>query len=638
MSRAGGARKPAGRSAPARGGPDALLREAVNRSPAVFARWRAGDEWRIEFVSENVAQFGCSAAELVSGRVAWRDLTHPEDVPRLRDELGRRLDAGDRSFIQEYRVVTKTGEVRWVEDRTTALGPPGGAVSRYESVILDVTAGKRAEENLLLFRDLLDRSNEMLSVIDMATGRFIYVSEAACRATGFSREEFLGMGVADIDPTITGPWRPDREREARRGRGVLVREGLLRRRDGAPIPVEVRSSIVRLPDGDYMVATACDVSVRRRMTDDLRREKDALRTYLAVAPVIFVVINPEGEVVLVNRKGCELLGRTEGEIVGRNWFEHFIPSGEREEVRRVFDMVIRGDIPFLERHENAVIAAGGRERLIEWHNTVLRDGTGRIVGSLSAGLDVTEQRRLEERLRQAQKMEAIGTLAGGVAHDFNNILASIIGYATILKKGLAGQARAIEDLGRIEALSWRASGLIKALLAFARGGQCVPEPVDGNALVGEVAALVGEGAGPRITVRTDLEPGLPPVRCDRNGIRQVLLNLCSNACEAMPGGGTLAVRTAVVRTDDGFFGAHPDMRRGSYVAVSVSDTGRGIRPEHRDRILDPYFTTKDDRTGAGLGLSVSFGIVEQNGGCIEFESGEEGESRFTVFLPAAETA
>ena len=385
-----------------------------------------------------------------------------------------------------------------------------------------------------------------------------------------------------------------------------------------------------------VLVSIIDITERVRVFAELKRERDTLRKYMDLFKAILLVLSPDGRVQLVNGTGCEILGYPEREIVGSDWVARFIPPRLREEIRGIFIKVIAGDVAMVAQHANLVLTRGGEERLIEWRNTLLDDGSGSIIGMLCSGYDVTEQKRMEEYLFRVRKLESVGTLAGGIAHDFNNLLAGIVGYAYLARGSLSAGSRAAADLDAIERLAMRGSGLTKALLAFAHGGDYHPEPLDANRCVEEVLPAIRGTAGHGIECKMELAPSLPHVFVDRSQFRQCLANLCINACEAMPGGGTLTVRTGRVSSDAAFLAAHPGVDGRTFVAVAVSDTGVGMDAATKARIFDPFFTTKDNKTGNGLGLPMVHGIAERAGGILEVESAPGKGSTFTLYIPVRE--
>ncbi|MFH1037163.1 MAG: response regulator [PVC group bacterium] len=275
---------------------------------------------------------------------------------------------------------------------------------------------------------------------------------------------------------------------------------------------------------------------------------------------------------------------------------------------------------------------------------IIKDLAGNYLEILPAVIEqVLSHRRLlqekeltEEHLRQAQKMKAIGTLAGGIAHDFNNILAGIINYAILLQQEGVHSTSFQSDLKKIEQLAWRGANLTRALLAFAREENYQPRPLDVAGLVDSLLPIISETANKNIDVRRKTGPGALLVVADPALLTQAVLNLCINGCEAMPRGGTLTVATGTDRPDQALLLVYPRLKGKDCVSIRVSDTGAGMDSETREQIFNPFFTTKEDKSGTGLGLSTAIGIVEGHGGCIEVDSEPERGSSFTIFLPSQE--
>ncbi|HTV42105.1 MAG TPA: ATP-binding protein, partial [Candidatus Sulfotelmatobacter sp.] len=252
--------------------------------------------------------------------------------------------------------------------------------------------------------------------------------------------------------------------------------------------------------------------------------------------------------------------------------------------------------------------------------------------TLSLFRDITAQRRLEEQFRQSQKMEAIGQLAGGVAHDFNNILTVIQGHASLLT---AAKLAPLEDksANQIVQAAARAAGLTRQLLTFSRRQLIQPKQLDMNKIVGNMTNMLGRLLGEDIALQLNYWQAPASVEADAGMMEQVLLNLAVNARDAMPKGGQLAIRLTVTDVDDGYVARQPDARKGTFVCISVTDTGTGIAPENLPRIFEPFFTTKAIGKGTGLGLATVYGIVKQHQGWIELESYVGRGTTFRIFIP-----
>jgi signal transduction histidine kinase/CheY-like chemotaxis protein len=286
--------------------------------------------------------------------------------------------------------------------------------------------------------------------------------------------------------------------------------------------------------------------------------------------------------------------------------------------------------------ENPWVTRTGEERLIAWRNTTVHDAHGALRYLIGTGIDITDQRRLEEQLRQAQKMETLGTLVGGIAHDFNNHLTVILGNLGLVLADLSAGADGRRELADAERAAQRCADMTRGLLTFSRRRMGQARPVNLNQLVAEVARLVQRLLPATICINIQVEPDLWTVDADSTQLHQVLMNLAVNARDAMPDGGTLTLATANQTLDAKDCALNVEARRGRFVVLTVRDTGVGIAPDVRDRIFDPFFTTKEVGQGTGLGLAVVFGIVKAHYGWITVASEPGQGCTFQVYLPAAE--
>ena len=270
--------------------------------------------------------------------------------------------------------------------------------------------------------------------------------------------------------------------------------------------------------------------------------------------------------------------------------------------------------------------------------TPLRDGEGRITHFISNDRDITDQRRLQNQLQQAQKMDAIGRLAGGVAHDFNNLLMVISSYAELMLDSLAPQHPLRRNVDEIQKASRRATDLTRQLLAFGRKQMQTLQLLDLNSMIEEINKMLPRLIGEDIEL--EFVPGnkLGRVKADPVQIEQVLMNLAANAREAMPEGGRLVIETASVRLDEAYIQAHSIVPPGDYILLTVTDSGQGIAPEHLSHIFEPFYTTKKEGAGTGLGLATVYGIVKQNSGFIWVYTEPGLGTSFKIYLPRAKDA
>jgi PAS domain S-box-containing protein len=374
-------------------------------------------------------------------------------------------------------------------------------------------------------------------------------------------------------------------------------------------------------------------------------EVNNAQAYLDVAGVMLLTLDRSGKVTLINRRGCEILGWPESEIIGRDWFSSFLPPEHQSAVKVLFNNLMEGHLELSEYTENAIVCQDGTRRLIAWHNALLRDSDGEICGTLSSGEDITETRQaaeerkaLEARVQQEQKLESLGILAGGIAHDFNNLLVAILGHAEMALSHMSPASPGRGNVIEVRKAAKRAAELTNQMLAYSGKGRFVIKSINLNEIITEMSHLLDASSEKRATLRYDLAPTLPPVEVDISQIRQVLMNLVINACEA------LADHKGVVSIATGHFEAseqyltesffQDQLSPGRYVYLEVSDTGCGMSPETRQKIFDPFFTTKS--SGRGLGLAAVLGIVRGHNGAIRVYSEQGKGSSFKLLLPASD--
>jgi two-component system, cell cycle sensor histidine kinase and response regulator CckA len=314
------------------------------------------------------------------------------------------------------------------------------------------------------------------------------------------------------------------------------------------------------------------------------------------------------------------------------WFESRVHADDRKTLLDAQAEFVAGERPHLETEVRVLHRDGECIWVALRSKPIERDATGHVTHMIGVMLDLTSRRKLEEELRQAQKMEAMGHLAGGVAHDFNNLLTVIHNFSEFVVEELDEKSGAMADMREILEATRRAAALTAQLLAFSRRQPIEPRVVDVNELIGSTERMLQRLLGEKITVVTHLGPNVGKVRVDPRAFEQVLVNLAVNARDAMPRGGTLILETAGADVPDT---PGLDLPAGHYVRISVIDDGIGMDEETRERIFEPFFTTKRQGEGTGLGLSTCYGIVQQAHGCIAVESEPGRGSTFRVYLPAA---
>jgi PAS domain S-box-containing protein len=497
-------------------------------------------------------------------------------------------------------------------------------------VVQDITGLRRTAEALTLFRSLVDYTTDAIEVIDPDSGRFLDVNRRACAAHGYTREEYLTLGVSDIDPLVAErSWEETREEMRRAGDGVF--ETQHRRKDGSVFPVEVNVTFVRL-DRDYLIAVVRDITERKRAEAALTESHSLFRAVVEGTSDAVYVKDLDGRYLLINAAGTRFLGATEAEVIGKRASELLTPEDADAVAAHDRQVTTSGASETFEER----VTAGGVTRTFVSTKSVYRDARGDAIGVIGISSEVTDLKRLETRLWQAQKMEAAGRLAGGVAHDFNNLLTVITGYAFMLRQALPADSEACGDVEQVLSAAERGADLTRQLLAFSRRQRLQPQVIDLGQPVAAVSGMLRRVIGEDITLQTEIAPNAWPVLADPGQLEQVVMNLALNARDAMPQGGTLRLRTANVEIDGAAARDRPELPTGHYAALFVEDTGAGIAPAALPRLFEPFFTTKEQGKGTGLGLATVYGIVKQSGGFVFVDSALGRGSRFSVFLPRHE--
>ncbi|MCW8132104.1 MAG: PAS domain S-box protein [Planctomycetota bacterium] len=460
-------------------------------------------------------------------------------------------------------------------------------------------------------------------------GTLLDANEAFLRMLGYRREDLKNGALRWSMLTPPGIERLDeRAREELRRTGVVLpSERDLVRKDGTRLPVLIGGALQEAR-ADRGVSFVVDLSEQKRTETELRDSKDYVENLIRTANVMIVGLDADGRVQVFNEEAEKVTGYRREEFEGRNWLEVLVPRARYPEAWAAYPELEARQLP--ESFDSPILAKDGRERHIRWQNSLLRKGD-RITGSISFGLDLTEQRGLEEHLRQAGKMEAIGRLAGGVAHDFNNLLMVISGYSELLMKRMAGNAENEAHLRHLMKAVRRAVELTRQLLAFGRKQVLQLRVIELNLVIGDLERILRRLIGEHIRFETRLDPRLRKVKADSSQVEQVIMNLVLNARDAMPKGGVLSIETGNIDV----LTASGDLAPGPYVCITVSDTGVGMDAKTCARIFEPFFTTKEVGKGTGLGLAMVYGIVKQSGGVIQVDSEPGKGTRFHIYLPEA---
>jgi len=465
-------------------------------------------------------------------------------------------------------------------------------------------------------------------IFDAATLAFLDVNDAAVSSYGYSREEFLSMTIRDIRPADDVAAL---EAVLSLGPRGLVDAGVWRHRtrSGEVIAVRVTSHAVEFEGREARLVLARDVTREATTDADLRHTRELRRVLVESAPIPIVSLDPSGRVTSWNPAAERSFGWSADEVVGTP-LPIVQPEG-REEFAGLRRRILAGES--FTGHETVRTRKDGSLLPVSISAAPIRDPSGAVVGVLAFLEDITDRKRHQEHTLRAQRVESIGTLAGGIAHDLNNVLSPILMASGMLREEDSEEER-LELVDTIEQAARRGADLVRQILGFARGERGSREAVDPASIAAEVRGIVNEVFPKNIEFQIRVDPELGTIMADATQLHQVLMNLCVNARDAMPDGGRLTIRLRNTVVDSLYAETHPDARVGPYVQFEVADTGSGMTPEVKDRLFDPFFTTKDVGQGTGLGLPTVLGIVKSHGGFLQVY-GEPGVgSVFRVNLPS----
>ncbi len=502
------------------------------------------------------------------------------------------------------------------------------------------TALRERETN---YREIFNATNDALFIHDSCTGAVIEVNKAAEEMFGYRGEEFKFLSIDDVS-LAQPPYSIEEAMEffrLARSEGAQRFEWISVRKNGERFWTEVVLSSTTIGGVGRVLAVVRDNNERKHALEEILREKEAAQRYLDIAGVMFTALDANGDITLINNKGCQILAYTEEELLGKNWFDICVAPAERDESRSKFLAFIGGEPMTSQFDENIVVARDGSQRILALHMTLLRAQDGVITGMLFSGDDITEQREAEEerkllmeQLNQSRKLESIGRLAGGIAHDFNNLLTPIMGYADILKIKSSLGEKEREHVGLISQAAENARILVQQLLGFGRKQILDMQILDLNKVLLSFQDILRRTIRESIDIDMRLSPNVYGIRADRNQLEQIIMNLAINAQEAISDRGMILFETAPVDIDEEYARQHSGVVPGKYLMLAVTDNGKGMDKETLENIFEPFFTTKGH--GTGLGLANVYGLVKQHGGNIWVYSEPGKGTVFKIYFPIVE--
>jgi two-component system cell cycle sensor histidine kinase/response regulator CckA len=605
------------------------FRQVVENQTEVVCRFLPGGI--ITFVNDAFCRTFGKPAESLLGR-DWRPTVHPEDQA----EVSRKLDQltfTNPVIVVENRVFNGDGDVLWMEFVNRGFFDREGKLALVQSVGRDITERRGMEaalrESEWRFRAVFNSMFQFIGILSLE-GVLLAANETSLAAGGLNAHEVIGRPFWETRWWTLSPATQPQLKDAisRAAAGEFVRyEVDIRGPDDRILTVDFSLKPVTDDMGQVtlLIPEARDVTEQKKSELALRVRDRAVRA-TSQGIVITDSTLPDHPIIYANPGFEALTGYSSADAHGRNCRFLQGPDTDPQAVSAFREAIAEG------RELTVELLNYRKDGTTFWNEVSLspvRDDANRITNYVGVQVDVTQRRQLDARLRQSHKMEAIGQLAGGVAHDFNNMLAVITGYSASLAESERLNDDEREAIREIRSAAQRSATLTRQLLAFSRQQVLKPTVLNVNDIVVEMEKMLRALIGEDVEVRTALDPALWPIRIDPGQLEQVILNLAVNARDAMPLGGLLHISTSNAASQDS-----PLTGEERSITLSVADTGCGMDEATQARIFEPFFTTKEQGKGTGLGLASVYGIVNQSGGQIELSSAPQSGSTFTIRFPA----
>ncbi|MBN3906173.1 MAG: PAS domain S-box protein [Nostoc sp. NMS1] len=597
---------------------------------------RSADSFQPLYISPAYERiWGRSSQSLFEQPKSWIDNLHPDDRDRATQSIEQLLSSS-QSISIEYRILRPDGSVRWIWNQGFAVYDDQGQVNYYGGIAEDITERKLAEESL-------QESEARLSLATEAVQIGIWDRNLIANTGIWSANmgPLYGLPNNTLCPSLEDYLNlihPEDRESVAANIARMIEEG-----QGA---IEYR---IIWPDGSLhwlhckgqayyneigqpirLIGTTRDVT-ERKLAEQKISEQAAL---LDIATDAILVRDFQSQILVWNKGAERMYGWLSTEVIGKDLQEILYPPGTQHQLEAPLKSVIESGSW---QGELSKVTKSGKEIVVESRWTLMCDPQGKPKSILSVDTDITEKKQLEEQFFRAQRLESIGTLAGGIAHDLNNILTPILATAQLLQgKLFQNEERSEQLLALVESNAQRGAALVKQVLSFARGFKGERIIIQIKYLILEIIQILKETFPKSIELSTIIPEDTWAIAGDTTQLHQVLMNLVVNARDALPNGGDITISVENKFIDEAYTRMNLDAKVGHYIMITVADNGVGIPPEILDRIFEPFFTTKSVNTGTGLGLSTVLGIIKSHDGFIKVSSNVGKGSKFDLFLPAVE--
>jgi PAS domain S-box-containing protein len=565
-----------------------------------------------------------SADDLYANPHQWAECILEDEREHVLRVFGTLME-NEPSVSVEYRISRPDGTVRWVLDRGFQVRDSAGRLVRLTGIVADITERKQVDLATQHMAALVRFSDDAIIGKDL-NSIVISWNKGAEKLFGYTADEMVGTSITRLIPT-------DRQNEEdhilgkiKCGESVDHFETVRETKSGRLIHVSVTASPIKDTEGTIIgVSKVARDITERKLAQEQIAEQAAL---LEKARDAIIVRGLEGEILFWNRGAERMYGWTRQEVLGRNVREFLYADPKK--FAEVNELTIsqsqwQGELQHVTRDKSEIS--------VEARWTLIRDGEGRPKSVLAINTDITEKKKLEAQFMRAQRMESVGTLAGGIAHDLNNILAPIILSIDFLKT-ITDHPQGKKILETIEVSAKRGADIVRQVLSFARGLEGQRIEVQPRHLLKDLKTIIKDTFPKDIRLHFSAPSDTWTILGDPTHIHQILLNLCVNARDAMPSGGSLTVGVENCVLDEQYAAMNIDAKAGRYIIISVADSGTGIPRDHLEKIFEPFFTTKEVNRGTGLGLSAVMAIAKSHGGFVNVYSELNKGTTFRVYLPA----
>jgi PAS domain S-box-containing protein len=575
--------------------------------------------------------FGFSAEEAVGHSIK---LIVPDECSDELDEILRRVGRGER--IEQYETWRRRrdGTPVQVSLSISPIKDASGRIVGASKIARDISEIRKTEQALRQQveerRRIFETSQDLIMIVD-SKGMVVQISPSSEAILGYLPEEMIGRNAADfIYPDELERSRQEL-REARNGKRIQNCDFRYRHKDGRAVTISWMGGWSEPIQRHIFLGR--DMTESRLAQETLRESEQLARNIIETSLDAFVQVDDGAGILNWNSQAERIFGWHRSEVLGKDLIDLVVVGADRDGLRAARERFLSSGQGKLlgGRREIMVRHRDGREFKAELSVTALKQRGGLLFNAFFR--DLTDKIAAEERLRQSQKMEAIGQLTGGVAHDFNNILTVITGTIEILSAAVAGEPQLAAITRMIDEAAARGADLTQHLLAFARRQPLQPREIDINTLIIDTAKLLRPTLGEHIEIESVFEDETCRATADPNQLATAIINLALNARDAMPQGGKLILETALVYLDENYAAQHPDVIPGRYALIAIGDSGAGIPAAIRDKVFDPFFTSKGPGKGTGLGLSMVYGFVKQSAGHIQIYSEEGHGTTIKMYLP-----